>query len=401
MNALLVNPESFLSTATPAVGGLRLRVFTDMEAVKPIWAGLEATGVSTVYQSFVWCRVWLQRVGKARNISPLIVVAENAFGQTMFILPLQFRSKFGVRIVEAMTAPQSAYAFGLFAKSFLADAAHKWFEFHFSDVVDILPQHDVFKLHDLPKTIAGFHNPLLAVRNFGAANQSHIMALQPNYQALLEQKRSAESRRSIRKRDAKLRAAGTLVFDLPASFEERKATVETMLAHQKMRLAEAGVHNVFDDVEQQFIVDLIHTQTSEGQFLRPYRLTLDGKIVAVMLGAYRHGIYWALISSLAPGDIRKYSPGDFALRSMIKNLCEDGTRDLDFSAGDTAYKGHWSDQHIPLYFIVRANSFVGLFAAAFMVVREKCKRAAKQTPMLNSLLFDLRRFVSGQNSSAQ
>ncbi len=401
MNAPLVNSDSLHSAATLAVGGLRLRLFTDMEAVKSIWVGIEGTGVSTVYQSFVWCGVWLQRVGKARNIAPLVVVAENAFGQTMFVIPLQSRRTFGVQIVEVMTAPQSAYAFGLFDKSFLGDVAVDWFENHFSDVVGLLPPHDVLKLHDLPETIGGFRNPLLAVRHFRAANQSHIMALQTNYQALLEQKRSTESRRSIRKRDAKLLAAGRLVFDLPVSLEERKATVETMLAHQKMRLAEAGVHNVFNEAEQKFIIDLTHSQTVEGPFLRPYRLMLEGNIVAVMLGAYWHGTYWALISSLAPGDIRKHSPGDYALRSMIKHLCEDDTRVLDFSAGDTAYKGHWSDQQIPLYFIVRASSLVGLVAAAIMVVREKCKRVAKQTPLLNTLLFSLRRFVSGQNISAK
>jgi CelD/BcsL family acetyltransferase involved in cellulose biosynthesis len=400
MNAPIVNSDSQLSAAIFAADGLRLRMFTDMEAVKPIWVTLEATGVSTVYQSFVWCRMWLQRVGKARSISPIIVVAENMFGEAMFIVPLQMRRKYGLRIVEALTAPQGAYAFGVFNKAFLEKQAEQWFEKHFEDLVAILPRHDVLRLADTPAAISNIRNPLLVVRNFEAANLTHIMGLQSNYQALLEKKRSPESRRSMRKRDAKLQAAGKLVFDLPLSLEERKATVEMMLTHQKLRLAEAGVHGVFDAVEQQFIVDLIHTHTASGAFLRPYRLMLDGEIVAVMLGAYNQGTYWALISSIAPGPIQKYSPGDYALRSMIKHLCEDGTQVLDFSAGNTAYKGHWSDRQIPLYFIVRASTVCGMVAATVMLLRETIKRISKNTPIVNTLLFAMRRFAKGQNISS-
>ena len=153
---------------------------------------------------------------------------------------------------------------------------------------------------------------------------------------------------------------------------------------------------MFDALEQQFITDLIQAETPEGPLVRPYRLMLDGIILAVMLGAYRHGTYWALISSLAEGELRKYSPGDYALRAMFKSLCEDGTTRLDFSAGDTAYKSNWSDHRFQLYFIVRATSFRGLPFAIGLLLREKIKRIAKTTPVLNTLLFDLRRLLRGQ-----
>lgn len=400
MNAPLANSETDFAAAAPSVGGLRLRFFTDMEAIKPVWLALEATGISTVYQSFVWCRTWLSRVGKARNITPCIVVGENMFGETMFVLPLQLRHKYRVRIIECLTAPQGAYGFALFNTAFLSAKAGAWFSAHFNSVVAMLPRHDVLHIADIPGRITSYSSPFLSLQTFVAANQSHIMDLQPDYQALLEQKRSAESRRSMRKRDAKLQSSGRLNFELPDKLEERKATIQTMLEQQKARLAEAGVHGVFDDLEQQFITDLIHSQSAEGPLLRPYRLVLDGKILAVMLGAYRHGTYWALISSLAEGDIRKHSPGDYALRAMIKSLCEDGTVRLDFSAGDTAYKWHWSDRRIPLYFIVRATNLRGLPVAGFLLLREKMKRIAKTTPFLNTLVFNLRRYAFGRSSAA-
>jgi CelD/BcsL family acetyltransferase involved in cellulose biosynthesis len=105
-----------------------------------------------------------------------------------------------------------------------------------------------------------------------------------------------------------------------------------------------------------------------------------------------------MISSLAAGEIRKYSPGDYALRAMIKSLCEDGTAVLDFSAGDSAYKTHWADSCIPLYFIVRASTFAGLPGAVYILMREKVKRIAKRTPVLSATLFKLRRIVCSRTS---
>jgi CelD/BcsL family acetyltransferase involved in cellulose biosynthesis len=284
MNAPLTSRETSLKSAVKTVDGMRIRVFDDLEAVKPIWASLEATGISSVYQSFVWCRTWQQRVGRQRQIVPCVVVGENAMGTTEFILPLQIRHRLGVTIIEALTAPQSSYGFGLFSRGFLQSQAEGWFSTFFADVVAVLPKHDILHLADLPEAIANSHNPLLSVRHFSAANLSYIMRLDSDFQALLEAKRSPESRRSMRKRDVKLEAMGNLIFDLPLNLADRKSTVETMLVQQRQRLAEMGVHNVFDELEQRFIADLVHVQTAEGPLLRPYRLVLDGNILAVPTG---------------------------------------------------------------------------------------------------------------------
>ena len=128
----------------------------------------------------------MQRVGKARHISPCIIVGENMFGETMFVLPLQLRRKYAVLVVESLTAPQGAYGFGLFDTGFLAGQAAVWFGSHFSNVVAMLPRHDVLHIADIPGSIKCCPAPLLSVQNFLAANQSHVMDLQPDYQALLE-----------------------------------------------------------------------------------------------------------------------------------------------------------------------------------------------------------------------
>ena len=190
-----------------------------------------------------------------------------------------------------------------------------------------------------------------------------------------------------------------MTFGLPLTPEDYDFTLATMFSDQEKRLSEFGVHNVFDQDERRFIFDLAMVTTSEGSFLRPYTLRIDGETQAVMLGAYFKNTYWALVSSLAEGKSRKLSPGDYALRRMIKALCEDGTQKLDFSAGDTAYKLHWSDERIKLFLVLRGNTLKGICAALFMLLREKSKRFVKRTPLINSVAFAARRLLAGRRAT--
>jgi CelD/BcsL family acetyltransferase involved in cellulose biosynthesis len=398
MNAPLAISETFEPSAHELAGGMLIHVYDNLSMVETRWRALQQHGFASVYQSFDWCAAWLSRVGTTRGIMPCIVTGENALGQVLFVLPLQIRKRRGFTIIEGLSAPQGAYAGLVLNRDFAQKNAAHWFGQYFEHVIEALPKHDVFRLENVAKIIHSIENPLLQARSFRAANQSHIMALQLDYNALLQAKRSSETRRTLRKRDQKLQASGKLEFDLPIDQSARDTTLRVMFEHQQQRLQEFGVFNVYDDLEQQFIRDLATINTPEGPLLRPYRLSLDGQTLAVMLGAYYNNTYWALVSSLAPGDLRKLSPGDYALRAMIADLCRDGTTEIDFSAGDTAYKFHWSDVQVPLHLIIRCNGVKGLPLAVVFLVREKLKRFAKSTPVLNSALFSLRRRLKGRSA---
>jgi CelD/BcsL family acetyltransferase involved in cellulose biosynthesis len=395
MNANLSDIDTALPPQPIGAGCLHLRLFTDFDAVRDLWCQMEATSLSTVYQTLAWCETWMTRVGKPAGIRPLIVVAEDGFGQCAFILPLQLRTWCGFKIVEALATPQTAYGFGLFSMRFLLPHGADWFESQTPRLVACLPPHDVFSLKDLPYGVAGCTNPLLGMRSFAAANRSHVVHLRQDFDTFLAEKRSSDSLRTIRKRDAKLTASGTVNFDLPRDAAARLATLDVMFEQQDARLSEFGIHQAYSAVEKDFIRDMASLSFQGEPLLRPYRLTHDGKIVSVMLGAWHRNTYWALISSLADGDIRHYSPGDFALRAMLKALCEAGGERLDFSTGDTAYKLHWSDETVKLDFVLRASTLKGLVLASYLFAREKTKRIAKQTPWLHAMLFRARQKLAG------
>ena len=142
-------------------------------------------------------------------------------------------------------------------------------------------------------------------------------------------------------------------------------------------------------------------KSHDGQFaLRPYRLALDGKSLCVLLGGFYNNTYWALISSLAPGDARKHSPGDNALRQMFASLCGDGAVAVDFSAGDTAYKLHWADYKVPFRMLIRAKTAKGLALCVVLLAKHSAKRFLKKNVMVRDSLFAIRRLMIGRKNSS-
>jgi CelD/BcsL family acetyltransferase involved in cellulose biosynthesis len=399
MNALLASFDTNTENALSASGGLHLRVYDNIEDVREKWLRLEESGVTTIYQKYDWCRIWLKHFGKLRGITPCVLVAENEYGIVEFILPLQRRTSKRVTFIEILTTPQAGYGCGIFSRNFVREKASEWFALHFESLLTVLPPHDVLHLRELPTHVLSEANPLLTTRSFLGANHSYIMSLESDYEALYQRRRSTASRKSIRKRDAKLEALDGLSFDVPSLESDVSETMQIMFQQQEIRLAEAGIHNVFDSEERLFYAQLTSNIRGFDPVLRPFRLRVDADVIAVLLGGHYQGTYWALISSMSEGELKRFSPGDYILRRIIQTLCENGTTSFDFSAGDSPYKHHWSDQQIPLHFIVRCNTLVGLSFAIFLLVREKLKRVCKQTPVLNQLLMDLRRWIKGRRAS--
>jgi CelD/BcsL family acetyltransferase involved in cellulose biosynthesis len=398
MNALMTVFDTTRQKSSTLTGGLHLRVFDNLDAVQDIWLALEQTAVGTCYQSFAWCNTWVENLAAIKNIKPYIVVAENEYGTVEFILPLQLRKKGGLKIIEILTAPQAGYAYALFKPDFLKTHAQHWFLEHFEFLIASLPEHDVFTLMDLPRVLFGQTNPMLQAQNFLAANLSHVLDLDSDYETLFKRRRSKASRRSIFKRDVKLEALTGLRFQVCVNDDDRIATLRTMFEQQEKRLAGFGIFNIFDANERAFFYNLASANAAEGPLLRLYKLSIEEDVLAVMVGGYQHGIFWALITSMDEDKFVKLSPGDYALRKVLDDLCQIDARVFDFSAGDTSYKHHWSDRRVPLHFIVRGNSFRGIIYAVVLLLKEKVKRLGKQTPFLNSLLFGIRRIVRGRRT---
>jgi CelD/BcsL family acetyltransferase involved in cellulose biosynthesis len=382
-------------TATPAGAPLKLSLHKRIEDIEALWRDFEKTGHTTLYQTCLWCRAWVETAGKAARADPRIVVGTAASGEPMFILPLQIRKRWGVTVLEWLGAPHNGYGFGLFAPSFM-DSARGWFAAHWPEIVELAGPCDAVALTDMPERLEGTPHPFSDLFNVAGANRSYGMTLEANFETVYTAKRSGETRRHDRRKFDALKAKGDVSFGLPSGRAATHETLSSMFIQQEQRLAEHGVHGVFGAVERAFIHRLADLDDESDPVLLPYRLSFNGEIQAVMLGARHGGTFWALISSLGAHDLRKYSPGDLALRKTIEACCQAGLQRFDFAAGDTSYKLHWADETVGLHAQIRAANFRGLPFVMALAASISLKRLIKKSPASRRLLESLRTALFGR-----
>jgi CelD/BcsL family acetyltransferase involved in cellulose biosynthesis len=371
-------PQIVLSAADEKID---VAIWDNLLILESEWIAFQDRAAGTFFQTYHWCQAWVETVGAAISAAPRIVTGRYEDGQLAFLLPLCSRPAGRLTIIEWMATGQSGYGYGLYEPSFLT-FAREWFQNHGWDIVRQLGPADVLYLRDMPMEYHGYPHPLSEWFSFAGANSSHIMRLERDFDLLYREKRSPESRRGKRKRDAKLFSAGNAVFGLPGSPAETHALLDAMFSHQKHRLSESGISKTYSVSEKAFIHRMADLTIGEQPLLLPYHLKADGKLIAMMLGGAYGRTYWALISSLASGHLRKYSPGDAALRRTIEACCERGFTAFDFSSGDMPYKFQWADRSIRLHDTVRAITWKGLGWAFSQTVMLLGKRLIKRSPLL-------------------
>lgn len=383
-------------TGAPPIPVPVVEIHNSLATVAAVWREFEPRAATTLYQSYLWCSAWLETCGASSRIAIRVAVVRDHGGAVLAIWPFQIRHSGPVRILEWLGSSHAAYGYGLYAAGSL-DHAQDWAPAAFARALDAIGAFDVAVLADMPEALDGAPHPLTAIFTTRSANVSFQTALERDFEALHMRKRDREDRRTARKKESHLALIGELGFGLPESRADLHAALDEMLDLHVARMAEIGVRGVASPAERAFLHRLADAQEDGRPLLLPYRLACGGETLAVMLGARHGGTFWALISALAAGPTRKYSPGDLALRKTIRACCEAGLRNLDLSAGDSRYKRAWADIEIRLHHHVSARNLRGLAFATLIALRMTVKRTVKTSPVLFGLALTIRRRLFGQS----
>ena len=344
------------------------------------------------FQNYEWCKTWIDQVAPSVDAIPLVVCGRDAAEKMIFILPFQKREVGRLRLLEWLGQQNGTACSGLFDNSFCSESGQAWFTQNLSQILNFLEPLEAINLRHMPKTIVGKLNPLAVLHQTLSANASFILDLQPHYEAILQTKRSSRSISKMRRRDERLEQSGKLTFDVLASIEA-EAALEMGLLHKNLQLKNAGVGNVFNQSDFEFYRQILRT---DPRLLRVFRLQLDGKTSATMVGAQAGTNFWLLISALAPDIDLQFSPGDYLLRRMIAHCCSEGISIYDFSLGEQNYKQLWADQRILYFNSIQALRYRGLFFSAINNMSEAAKRLVKQNSHLREFYYEQRRRLSGK-----
>lgn len=368
----------------------RVEVFHDVASAAPHWCALERAGtLSTTYQTFDFLKLWQRHIGDGEGITPFIVTGFNAAGEPLFVWPLGRRKMAGAQIVEFLGGKHANFNMGLWRRDVAAAITA-------ADLQDVLAQlrgqADLMLLANQPTEWAGMANPFALLPRQASPSFGFSGPLSADFEALLNDRASAVSRRKMRKKERTLAGFGKLTFKRADGEAEIRRVLADFFEQKTARMRAIGLPDVFDASDvRQFITTAALTPTPHGDALiELYTLSVDDLIVATMGGIVGDGRFSAMFSSIIHGRFSTESPGEQLLVHLVRACCERGLHTFDLGIGEAQYKGLFCEAD-PMFDSYWPLSPAGRCLALALRGTANAKRAIKQNPQLWKLIVTLRR----------
>jgi CelD/BcsL family acetyltransferase involved in cellulose biosynthesis len=379
------------------IADLKISVSGSLHDGKGNWQNLQSQALCSYFQSYEWCESWCEVFADRFKITPILIVASSADGETQFILPLQIRKRFGVKVLEWLCQPENNYGVGIFNTQNPKLNCHEWLADNLTSILALLPDYDVASLENMPMNLLEKPNPLNAINRFASADQSFFTKLQPDFDALHEAKRTSKSIGKIRRRDERLLELGELKLEISNEYPEATVALQEIMQYKSAQLAELGVVN-FPTESLTAFFNTILKNNSAAASLHVFELKQSGKTLSGLIGARFADTFWLMILTMAPNGPTQFSPGDYVLRKSIAWACENNLKFYDFGVGYSNYKEHWADTELQLYNYYAAKTYTGLPFAASLIFLNFTKRLIKNTPALKSFFFQSRKWLRGEKT---
>ena len=355
-----------------------VEVHRSLDAVADAWAELERVAPCSIYQTRRWLDPWLDTLGQKAGVSPWLVLARMADGRPSALLPLGTRRHGPVKVAAWLGGKDSNAAMALLRPGAGWDGAAVR---RLLDEAAAGPgRPDVFALTNQPLAWDGHANPMAALPHRASPSAAYGLRLGRDGQALLAASLSKETRKKLRKKEARLAAMGPLTYRVALGADARRDVLDAFLAQKTARLRGKGLRSEFEAPEMRAFIEA----AAEGVEL--HSLAVGERIVAVYGGA-AHGGWWSGMFNSFDADeaVARSSPGDLLLMRVIARACERGLHHLDLGIGEARYKETFCDMPIPLFDAMVPVTARGHAYAAFATLRQDVKRRIKRDDRLLAL----------------
>ena len=368
-------------------------VFDDLEKARAPWAEIEGQARASPYQRHGFVEAWHQTTGRARAITPMIVVARDETGRVNAVLPLGRSRRGPVWVAEFLGGADANFKMGLFRQGLDVKS---------EAIVDLLrraarmtiPRVDVFWLSNQPISWQGVANPMAALPRRPSPSFGHKSALPGDFGAWLKSHHSKEARRKLHKKDRRLNAIGALSHIIAQDEPSARAILAAFLRQKEARTRSLGLANPYGEPHTARFFDIAATRNiAQGaQVLELHALMSGEKIVATFGGVVQADRFCGMfISYDEDPEIARCSPGQLLILETVRDLSARGVATFDLGVGEARYKDANCEADEPLFDAAVAVTPLGFAAGAAALRLRSVKRWIKHTPWVWRLVDRLRR----------
>ena len=339
-----------------------LRTLAAIEAIEDDWRALEAaTPEATGFQSYDWCRAWIQAATQTDPCWRIVAVRDGA--HLVALWPLECSRFLGARVVRWLGEPWTQYGDVLvaddrFRRNHLAAA---WREIaSWTDV-------DLVKLGRVRADAA-----LSALPGFTA--QTIIHREWAPFVDLVRPRPGAS--KGLRARGRKLEAMGSVRFEIVTASGARLACVKQAVAFKEAWLRSRGLPSTGLSHAS---LGALMASLADSDTLVIGRLTVGDEVAALELGLRTNGAFRSLLGSHDERFARG-SPGHQLIGHMADWCRSKGLKTYDLMVPADDYKRQWSNDEIVVADHLISMRVRGQLAATWFRSRPRLKRLYLQLP---------------------
>ena len=318
-------------------------VFDDLEKARAPWAEIEGQARASPYQRHGFVEAWHQTTGRARAITPMIVVARDGkqAASTRFCLLWLVAARLPSGWPSFLGGAHANFKMGLFpARASMTSEA----------IVDLLRRAarmtnqrvDVFWLANQPVSWQGVANPMAALPrrpspSFGHKSCSPEGFRRPGLKAITRK----EARRKLHKRTGGPMQIGPLSHVIAQDEASARAILAAFLRQKEARTRSLGLANPYGEPHTARFFDIAATKNiSQGtQVLELHALMSGDRIVATFGGVAQADRFCGMfISYDADPEISRCSPGQLLILETVRDLSARGVATFDLGVGEARYK---------------------------------------------------------------
>jgi len=378
-----------------AGSGISIRVITGLSAAESTWREFEKTADRTVFQAYDWLLEWNNHVGKKREILPVIVIGLGPDGEPLILMPLAIEKRWLLRRLVWLGSDLCDYNAPLLARRFSACVPPERFGWFWREIIrtiraDPALRFEVVDLHRMPERVGAQQNPFLTLPVVSTTFGAHVATLATNWNEFYSSKRSAQDRKTDRRKMRNLAEYGELRFVDVRQRIDVEQTMETLIRQKQESYARMRVEDIFRRSGHREFFMAVTANPRLGDIVHVSRLDAGTEQVATGLGLNFQNRYHLLLSGYEDGEIARCSPGRMHLHGLMQYAIERNCREFDFTIGDEPYKLEWSDIHLKLFDYFEGATVGGRLIVANKIATRRANLFICQRPALRRPLSKLR-----------
>lgn len=395
MAAALLGSDTNSQTHPASNRIARVDVVRDMAESEARWRAFEGPDyLFTPYQRFELLNAWQQTIGKQEGAMPFIVIAGDANGRPLLLLPLVVCRENGAKVARFMGGKHPTFNMALWRRDFAKTITRAELDTLVSAIRSQTDGVDVLAFAQQPQRWQNIANPLAQLAGQPSTNPCPMMTMTPGCKP--EDRVSTSTRRRLRNKERKLQSLPGYRYFVAATDADINRLLDAFFIIKPQRMALSKLPDIFsDEATKAFVRNACLAKLpNSDRAIELHALECDSELISVFSCVADGERFSTMFNTYTISENARYSPGLILLRYMIDHFGDRGYRSVDFGVGSDEYKLTFCKEDEPLLDAFIPLTARGKFAALGMSSLTHAKRLVKHNPALMHMAQLLRNAIS-------